>query len=940
MNKRKHDWKHFSRRTLSLILVLVTLVALCIPTGMALEDNSADVETQPAAVQTAETETGADTGAAATSETDAQPVAETEPTVEVKQEPVTEPEAEQVSEPETTAPTPAETQTAQPTGSEQVSEPETTEPEQTTVPTVAASNVQTVSEPVGMIDLDGDAEEAAFGGNDQIATYATDVTVAPGSTKNLSGSQHNCWKHNESWTSADPSVATVSVSTSGGWQTVTLTGVKTGTTTITHTYCNSNGYGYWTSHEEKEIFNVTVQGAAIYYLKAPDKDANSNDTGEWLPDANTSDLLATVNVAGVAWTGDKNLFFSSDEPETIRAHVLSWPDGSTGTSWVLLRDSQNEKNKATFQIVLDAVFENYRQTLQSQLGITDLSKSDIDTITLIPAKISKNNGGTYETHLDCNLSITSSKAFLAKFWVTQPNGSKADQVDEKWYREDSRVEKTKVNIPLTKTVGGVEYVFDGWYNEAGQKVSEWSYGPNATELEDGVVNFYANYVPAPVNITVTKEVTNTTNSTDTFDFSYRVNGKTRTFTLTAGESTSIQVPFGSTVTVTETEIDDDTHSYDTTWKINSGDSRNGLTATLTNAKNGDNITFINNYQSKVGDLTVTKNINGLEGEELENLKNALTFTVTNVNDASDSFTFTKDDLTMDGNTLTYTKEGLKAGTTYKVEEGNADVTHYDRATSGEGNVTIKAKETATVDIVNNYTKNVGDLTIVKNIQVNSKWMTDDELNKLKQNITFTATNPVTHEEKTFTGTWNENTFTATITDLPVGTTWTVSEANYELDYHNCTAKFTDNKNSATIKADEVQKVEITNTYTDKLIDLTITKTVSGKHSHDASFTFIATNNRTGVSYTLTIVGNGTDVIKQVPAGNYTVKELDNDNYKHVGDYTFTRDVVKDETFSFENKGTGDSYQYSSSAVNKGAVDKDGKIIFTKPEKINHITKTN
>ena len=54
------------------------------------------------------------------------------------------------------------------------------------------------------------------------------------------------------------------------------------------------------------------------------------------------------------------------------------------------------------------------------IGADQLQQSDIKEITLTPRKISRDNGGTHPYHIDCALSIKSTKVFTAKFWVKEP----------------------------------------------------------------------------------------------------------------------------------------------------------------------------------------------------------------------------------------------------------------------------------------------------------------------------------------------------------------------------------------------------------------------------------------------------------------------------------------------------------------------------------------
>ena len=93
--------------------------------------------------------------------------------------------------------------------------------------------------------------------------------------------------------------------------------------------------------------------ALVYYLLDPTKDANSNDTGNWGPQYGT----ATVNTTGATWTNNKNCFDNVDQ------RVVSWPNGTN----VVTRNST----------AWNQIFENYRSSIQSQLGVT-ITKDDVE----------------------------------------------------------------------------------------------------------------------------------------------------------------------------------------------------------------------------------------------------------------------------------------------------------------------------------------------------------------------------------------------------------------------------------------------------------------------------------------------------------------------------------------------------------------------------------
>ena len=141
-----------------------------------------------------------------------------------------------------------------------------------------------------------------------------------------------------------------------------------------------------------------------------------------------------------------------------------------------------------------------------------LQLSDLTEITLTPHKISQNNGGDYPTHIDCTIDIKCNIAYTVKYHVQEPGETGYSNV----YNESKAIVNgtpdtiVEHNYAQTKTVDGITYEFDGWYNEANEaskanKVETWPYAPNETELADGTVNFYARYIPQLTTMTIKKE---------------------------------------------------------------------------------------------------------------------------------------------------------------------------------------------------------------------------------------------------------------------------------------------------------------------------------------------------------------------------------------------------------------------------------------------------
>lgn len=373
--------------------------------------------------------------------------------------------------------------------------------------------------------------------------------------------------------------------------------------------------------------STTYSGkAAIYYLANPAGDPWTNDTGAWAPAQETSNTIGNINTDGATWedgyvgnTGYKEKNIKSN----VSKYITSWPDGSKGTTWTVKRGDATTGSYFTF--VLDSIWDNYKTAISKDTGIAlrDLNKEDILEITLTPRKISRDNGGTYPYHIDCALSIKSKSVFTAKFWVKDPGETDYTQVDAKNYKTgDSVVETTKAEIGSTKEVNGIIYVLDGWYpeNETGgaykdQKITNWNYTPNATELADGTVNFYAHYTPLYTSVNIKKLVTgNMGDKSKPFHFKVSVvKGNTNLpfkidktqytdpteITLSDNQTTALtQVPVGATVTITE----DNYSGYTTSCTIDGSASAGGRTATISNIQqNNENaaheVTFTNNKEA-------------------------------------------------------------------------------------------------------------------------------------------------------------------------------------------------------------------------------------------------------------------------------------------------------------------------------------------------------
>lgn len=504
---------------------------------------------------------------------------------------------------------------------------------------------------------DADDRMAELANEDKAYTVYSDgsnIEMPLNGTYTLSGNAYKPYWHTNyhSW-SIELGDDVVSFTSEKNIQNPTIKGKSVGTAKLKHTYYIYY-YNQKYSYDEEFTINVTkfedtYSGSAyIYFLKLPTGDPMNNDTGEWAPKADKSNLEAKISTAGATWTNgytndnsaipNKNIVTGNGQ--ILTDYITSWPDGSTGTTWTVKKDDPT--TGSYFTSIWNEISENYIASIQNETGINDLTVDDITEIILTPRKISRNNGGSQNYHIDCAISVVTKKVFTAKFMVKDPTKGeeKWSQVDSKNYKEGEAVIKTTaVTIGTTKTVEGVRYELKGWYTEDplgdinvhGPLIedNEWrkrgtnDYGYLTTSTdqvrEDGTVYFYAVWEPEtqkPIR-TITKKVEGLFGDRSK---QFRIvvtgpNGFSQEFTLAHGETgtlNNLMVQVGDVITITEYDASD----YDTTAQIYYSNSSNGLLGA-----NGQEFTGEN---EKTTTITITDDMIDLD---------EINITVTNEKDA-------------------------------------------------------------------------------------------------------------------------------------------------------------------------------------------------------------------------------------------------------------------------------------------------------------------
>ena len=395
-----------------------------------------------------------------------------------------------------------------------------------------------------------------------------EVTIVVGNTETLTGDSSGWAGEYYRWVITE-GYDIVSVQSIGGTlgSSATVIAENVGNAVVKHYYKKYYNNGYKTACY---TYNITVSEtpavlAQVYYMALPTNNPLRNESKYW---SNHHWDTAEVKIpAGTKWVNgtnnegtetiaNKNLVIDGNA-EKARTYIVSWPDGTNGATFTLTKDK--------YPTEWNDLWNAYKTDLEEKLGV-ELTDSDVESITLVPYKISQNNGTNPDYHIDCTVDIKCKGVYTAKFWVDFPNGvEQYSQVHAKNYKSSEDVEKYSgvpaleddVEVPANKIGSdGKTYVFDGWYKdqECTQKLAEsdWPNNPgNEIKQNGGTVNYYGRYVRASSEVDITKKVTGLFGER-TKEFGFTVTGVANSFNLSNGQNSKTEAKAGDTLTITET----------------------------------------------------------------------------------------------------------------------------------------------------------------------------------------------------------------------------------------------------------------------------------------------------------------------------------------------------------------------------------------------------
>ncbi|MGO5294509.1 Ig-like domain-containing protein [Collinsella sp. LCP21S3_A3] len=273
------------------------------------------------------------------------------------------------------------------------------------------------------------------------------------------------------WTSNNENILTVDKNGK-------VTGVSEGKATVTVMWTSADGKTVLTADHDVTVTHTTSgeTDAMFFYLNDPSGQLDSINTGNW----------QKLGKGKINLTGYNNSNFPKDNGATkkydAQARVTKWPGGSTSSKLDVKRGS-NDWNK---------IVKMYQSVIKSQLPNVEVKDSDIESIELLPYKLTRNDDGY---HVDCQVVVKCKGLYTVKYWVDDPtaSGEGYQQVAVTTTAREgdsTNISDFNQSYPETKTVNGVEYTFSGWFLDAAlTKSASLPYVVRNSNL-----NFYAKYV--------------------------------------------------------------------------------------------------------------------------------------------------------------------------------------------------------------------------------------------------------------------------------------------------------------------------------------------------------------------------------------------------------------------------------------------------------------
>ena len=408
------------------------------------------------------------------------------------------------------------------------------------------------------------------------------------------------------------------------------------------------------------IWDYNNKKAAIFILKDPNGNPDAGDRDSWgyavMGAKVTGPKLWSSYVLGL-----NNTTYTLTPPSDWKTETITY-NGQNVTAWCLPSDVDGYNYKdggGQIENMWDQILKTYQNNIKDPNGNLikgmTLTRDKIEKIYVIPYKLApKDDAKTGDKnvtipglHIDSQIVVQCKSTYSVNFHITDVGEAVSTRVSASTYfiqenanevtikENNGRVrandgaytnqyDKNKI-YEKDKTIDGVKYAFDGWYTDSSfdpsSKVSDWPATITTIQLKQNKnqLNYYGRYIPVSANLTISKTVTGKLGDTN----------KAFNFTITKADGTSVNITEaniqitdstkaewkgegkftlknGATITFKNLPsgqykiVEDDYtgEKYETSYVVDSGDSKSGREAAVTMSGTNMTLAFTNHCTLK------------------------------------------------------------------------------------------------------------------------------------------------------------------------------------------------------------------------------------------------------------------------------------------------------------------------------------------------------